>query len=59
MTFQPADPAVAQRIREHLARMRRERQESRAVCPHCNATAKAIRHAQAQWVVAGINKGDE
>ena len=27
-------------------------------CPHCNPTAKAIRQAQAQWVVAGIDKGE-
>ena len=58
MTFQPADPETAQAIREHIARMRGERQESRAVCPHCNATAKAIAIVIARWVVAGMDKGE-
>jgi hypothetical protein len=58
MTFQPADPETAQAIREHIARMRGERQESRVECPYCNATAKAIREVQARWVVAGMDKGE-
>jgi len=27
-------------------------------CPNCNPTAKAIKRVQAQWVVAGIDKGE-
>ena len=36
MTFQPADPETAQAIREHIARMRGERQERHvARCRDC------------------------
>lgn len=27
-------------------------------CPRCNATARAIAYVIAQWVVAGIDKGE-
>lgn len=27
-------------------------------CPNCNPTARAIRYVLAQWVVAGIDKGE-
>lgn len=42
---------------ERIARLL-ERVGFRHVCPHCDPTAKAIRHVQAQWVVAGIDRGE-
>jgi len=27
-------------------------------CPYCNATARAMRYVIAQWVAAGIDKGE-
>jgi hypothetical protein len=58
MTTEPAflfpEPELVETIREaveaHKARM--------SDCPRCNPTAKSYALVEAQWVVAGIDKGD-
>lgn len=41
--------AVRRGVEAHIARMN---------CPNCNPTARAYARVQAQWVVAGIDKGE-
>lgn len=37
---------------------RRLERERKNECPNCNPTAQAYALVEAQWVVAGIDKGD-
>jgi hypothetical protein len=52
--FLPPDPETVELIRASLPVNRAPAIE----CPRCNPTAQAYALVEAQWVVAGIDKGD-
>lgn len=51
--FLPPDPEMVEMIRAALPK-----RDPAPECPRCGPTARAISLVHAQWVVAGIDKGE-
>lgn len=51
--FQRPEPALVETARRGI-----EAHRARMNCPNCNPTARAYAHAQAKWIVAGIDKDE-
>ncbi len=53
--FLPPDPETVEMIRAALPN---RGPATAPECPRCGPTARAISLVQAQWIVAGIDKGE-